>query len=296
MHPTGFPGVQGSNTSVSASPGAEGEAVVDSVKMGGMPELRLFAPAERDLDQVIGMLDRHVRNDKISIVPVLAPPGRADHLLQRLGGIPDHPDLAAIGFDQDFLADQFTTPIKGIDVALLSMASDLETTPWVHRQHGWIIEPPADWETAWSQDLKDRFTAAFEQTNPISPDTYLATMRDVIGAIREKTDAHIVLYGASTLGVELHPSYHGREDDHRLRAHRFNAAQIRLSMALGASIVDVDRLIANVGGKDHVSGPLGYDDTANDVIAEDVVYVLGDIGFFQKRPLVAQVGQEYGAA
>ncbi len=67
-------------------------------------------------------------------------------------------------------------------------------------------------------------------------------------------------------------------------------------MALGVSVVDVDRVIANVGGSDTVTGPLEYAAAAQTAIAEDLGYVLGDIGFFERRPLVAQVGQDWGAA
>jgi len=269
----------------------------ETVKLGGMPEMRLLAPAERDLDGVLQAVSDHTRSDATAIVVTTGATGRSDQFLQRLNGVADHPELDQIGLDDIFIADQFTRSLPdGADVVLLSMASDLEATPWIHRQKGWVVQPPPDWESTWSDELTARFKAAFESAGPLSPDAYMATMREVIASVRDRTGAHVILYGASTLGEDLNPSYHGRDDDHRLRLHKFNAAQIRLSMALGVSIIDVDLLIANVGGRTLVTGPLTYGDAARDVITEDIAFVLGDIGFFQKRPLVAQVGQEYGSA
>ena len=106
---------------------------------------------------------------------------------------------------------------------------------------------------------------------------------------------HVVLVGASTLGAHQPITYAGNEDDYRLRAHRFDAAQIRISMALGVSVVDVDRVIANESGKTNVLAPLEYSPEAQAAIADEMAFIFDDIGFFEKRPLVAQVGQEVQA-
>ena len=269
--------------------------------MGGKAVLKLFTQRERDISPIVdGLLGRHIskKYPSTTIQPILDRAGRSDHLLQKLSGGSIPSELTDMGFGGTFLKDQFSTPLAdpSIDVVVLSAASDLEATNWVHRSHGWAVSPPTDWTEVWSDNLRGRFEQEFEETDLLTADEYTSAIRDVIARIREVTGAHVILLGTSTLGGELVSTYFDREDDHRLRSHRFNAAQIRLSMALGVSVVDVDRIIANVGGATTVTAPLEYSAEAQDAIAADLVYVLHDIGFFEERPLVAQVGQEWGAA
>ena len=271
------------------------------VRMGGQAVLRVFAQGERDIGPILtgGSLGSviNARHPAVSIEAVVEPAGRTDLLQQKLAGDPVPTQLVDMGFGEAFLQAQFSTSIADptFDVVLLSAASDLAAAHWVHRTHGWIISPPADWRTEWSPELRTRIESEFEESGLLGADDYTAAVRDVIGRVRETSEAHILLVGASTIGEDLALTYHDRDDDHRLRSHRVNTAQIRLSMALGVSVIDVDRVIANVGGAGEVHGPLDYSDTAVTAICEELTYVIGDIGFFEERPLVAQVGQEWGA-
>lgn len=271
------------------------------VRMGGKPVLRVFAQGERDIGPILtdGYLQRAVttRHPSTTIEPVVGASGRIDQMVQRLagGGVPD--ELREMGFDRQFLDSQFSTPAadQDVDVVILSAASDLLATHWVHRDRGWILNPPADWRSAWPAELRIGFEEAFEESALLSAEEYFAGVRDVVLKIRDASGAHVVLFGASTIGEPMITTYAGHPDDHRLRAHRVNAAQIRLSMVLGVSVVDVDRVIANVGAEGEVAGPLDYNARAVNAICSEIDYVLDDIGFFENRPLVAQVGQEGGA-
>lgn len=266
-------------------------------KMGGRGVMRVFAQRERDVTPILDGALADAIGSRTQPEVLDAAPGRTDHLLQRLTAeVPD--ELIGMGFDEEFLQGQFSTPATDpdLDLILLSAASDLEARHWVHREQGWIIAPPDDWESAWPEQLRTRFQESFTRSEMLSAEEYMAAVREVVGRVRASSGAHVLLVGMSTVGGEDKLSYHDRPDDHRLRAHRLNAAQIRLSMALGVSVVDVDRVLANLGAAGEVVGPLAYSDRANRVIAEEIADIIADIGFFEDRPLVAQVGQETGAA
>jgi hypothetical protein len=90
---------------------------------------------------------------------------------------------------------------------------------------------------------------------------------------------------ASTVLAD-HDAYRGSREVAAL-----NLVCLQLSMETGVSIVDIDRTIAELGGTDHVVGQLRYSETADGAIANVVAGVLEDYGFFDDRPLLAQVGQ-----
>jgi hypothetical protein len=71
---------------------------------------------------------------------------------------------------------------------------------------------------------------------------------------------------------------------------RLNLACLQLSVATGVSIIDVDRMIAELGGDEHVIDVMRYGPIATGAIADEVVRVLDDYGFFDERPLLAQIG------
>jgi hypothetical protein len=58
----------------------------------------------------------------------------------------------------------------------------------------------------------------------------------------------------------------------------------------GISIVDVDRLIAELGAAGNVDGPAAYGPEACARIAAEIVRIIDDYGFLDERPLLAQVG------
>ena len=83
------------------------------------------------------------------------------------------------------------------------------------------------------------------------------------------------------------------DDDDRTRSLEIAAldlACLRLSVTTGISIVDADRIIAELGGDEHVAGVLEYSDVARRAIVDEVVRILEDYGWFDDRPVLAQVG------
>jgi hypothetical protein len=113
--------------------------------------------------------------------------------------------------------------------------------------------------------------------------------------VKERLDAHVLVHNASTVepGDQVH-NYHGREDTWALRVHQFNMALMELSVWEGISFIDVERLVAEHGAYRHVRQPGRYSAEVYEAIRREFRRVLEDIGFFEDRPLVMQVGRKGG--
>jgi hypothetical protein len=70
-----------------------------------------------------------------------------------------------------------------------------------------------------------------------------------------------------------------------------NLGCLELSVETGVSVVDVDRAIAELGADEHVLAPLTYSNEADHAITDVVADILVDYGFFDDRPVLAQVGR-----
>jgi hypothetical protein len=66
---------------------------------------------------------------------------------------------------------------------------------------------------------------------------------------------------------------------------------MELSVREGISVIDVERLVAEHGASRHVLQAGRYSPQVNQAICQELLRVLEDIGFFEDRPLVMQVGR-----
>lgn len=116
-------------------------------------------------------------------------------------------------------------------------------------------------------------------------------LRSVVRALRDRLGAHVLVFNCSTVDPDHRISnYRGlAEEPVSIRAHRLNLALVGLSATEGISIIDVDRVLAELGAGPHVTHVLDYSPEACDAICREVLRVLADYGFFEERPLVMQV-------
>lgn len=105
--------------------------------------------------------------------------------------------------------------------------------------------------------------------------------------------AHVLVCNASTYDPEPERAFNfaGIEDPPALRIARFDLALLEHSVAAGISVIDADRLLAELGAAAHVVALGAYSDTGYAAIAEEVLRVTADYGFFEARPLLPQVGR-----
>jgi hypothetical protein len=123
-----------------------------------------------------------------------------------------------------------------------------------------------------------------------------ANLVAAIGLIKEKVGAHVLIANASTLDPDHEVfDYHNLSDEPMsLRAHRLDLMLIGVSHSEGISVIDVDRIIAEVGGAKGVTAVLDYSVLGCQAIAAEIVRVIADYGFFDDRPLLAQAGAGAG--
>ena len=126
----------------------------------------------------------------------------------------------------------------------------------------------------------------------LDTDAFEADARRVANSLKEM-GAHVIFANVSTIDPhDTVTNYHGLSDDPpSLRAHKTALAILDLSNQLGVSVVDADRLLAEMGAAPHVEKIGHYDTQASDVICEEIKRILEDYGFFENRPLMAQSGK-----
>jgi hypothetical protein len=135
--------------------------------------------------------------------------------------------------------------------------------------------------------LSVRSGLADREDGRVDPRAYIDAVTAAADLVKATDGCLLLVNGSSVVP--------GPRDDERravsLDIARLNLAALRLSMATGLSVIDVDRIIAELGGDDHVTGVLEYAAAARAAIAEEAAYVLEDYGFFDDRPVLDQIGQ-----
>jgi hypothetical protein len=121
-------------------------------------------------------------------------------------------------------------------------------------------------------------------------------LQESLGALITRVKAargpHVLVWNCSSVVPEDRTSrYRTGDEPLAVRAHRMNLVLIDLSILHGISIVDLDRVVAELGAAHHVREAFRYSAEASAAGCEETLRILEDIGFFEERPLVAQVGR-----
>jgi hypothetical protein len=278
------------------------------LKMGGQKTLRLFLKGNADLSRSLlepcegkprfkaGLL-KHLSERYETPFCVEAwhePCGRSDLLLQELEGRTAPPELEALqlGVGASAFAQRTKLWDLASDVVVFSLQPEVAHPLWRHRQSGYLVYAPPRWQERATQEQQQRFSELFSPAGLLGVEQFKENFGRLINAVRERLDAHVVVFNCSSIDPENHIyNYHGREDDLSLRIHKFGLALIELSIQEGISVIDVDRQIAEMGCHRHVVSACHYSEEAYEAIGREFVRVLEDIGFFENRPLVMQIGQ-----
>lgn len=279
-------------------------------KLGGQKQLRIFLkgnddvvnsllPAENgDARRTPGLpaLLREKYGGAFEVELIHEPGERSDIFLQQLRGAPLPAEIARpdAGGQMHSLAAQFRTRLRerSVDIVVLGLQAEVEAPAWMHRTEGYRIGPPPGWQQEGDAQRKRWLAEAFSPIGQIPVSESKENFTRIIQTIKEELDAHVLVFNCSSIDPEDHiDNYCGREDNRELRTHKLNLALMQLSALEGISIIDVDRLIAELGGQQHVRQWCRYSPEAYAAIGQEFVRVLEDIGFFENRPLVMQMGQ-----
>ncbi len=131
-------------------------------------------------------------------------------------------------------------------------------------------------------------------TGRLDLEAYIADLKAVVDLLKVGRGSHIFFVNASTVDpTGPVRNYHRlTADPIAIRIHKLDLALIELSYQTGISIIDVDRVLAEMGAGRHVRRALDYSPEACAAIADEFVRVLDDYGFFEERPLLMQVGTQ----
>jgi hypothetical protein len=278
-------------------------------KMGGKPTLRVLVQESPDLVASLlspaawgnqrGTALQKIIRDKyggafnIELIP--HPAARSDLLLQELEQVAPPVVLRREAFEHDL--DMLVGPSENgripgdVDIVVLSLLPEVIESVWAHQDSGYLVDPPVGWKEAWTPRQRDWLRANFAPTGLLSADESKGNLIRVIRAAKERLDAHVIVLNCSPLDPDdLTHNYYGLEDTLALRVRKLNLAIMQLSASEGISIIDVERLVAELGGE-HVLKALLYSDEAHRAVSQEFLRVVEDIGFFQERPLLMQIGQ-----
>lgn len=227
------------------------ERGVMTARSGGKDVLRVFLKGNRDLTDVL--LSQSDGGGKMV-------EGLKELVAQRSTGavrvdIQHEPRSGHRRFAEEIAAGESALTSSGPDLAILSLGPDL------------LDEPAAD-------------SAAF-----------VADFTSVIVALKNQ-GTHVLILNASTVDPSLSVSnYSGIDEPFTRRAQRLDLELLKLSMNEGISVIDADQLLAELGAGDHVLAPLDYSSDACSALCAETFRIIEDYGFFEARPLLAQIGR-----
>lgn len=278
-----------------------------TLKCGGSGRLRVVIKGHRDLTDCLlppisqgngpqgGLVDRLREKWECAVTVLVEPGGRSDVFFQQLegGAIPDEWHESWPG-DPRRLAQAFSTGLldEPTDVVVLSLQSELLAPVWRHQPTGVLWSPPEGWEQEWTLAERQWVGERFAPGSLQSCDEFRGNFSRLIRTLKDRCEAHMIVFNCSSIDPSDHAhNYHDLEDTFAVRVNRFNLALMELSLLEGISIVDADHLLAELGGERHIVTAGRYSVEANEALCRECARVLGEIGFFEPRPLVMQIGQ-----
>jgi hypothetical protein len=182
---------------------------------------------------------------------------------------------------------------KKPDVIVLSIEPDLNQPLYHHKSEDFCFSPEPNWEQHWSDSQKAWLNREFEQVGLTDPNQYERDLLALVNAYRENWNSAVLILNASTIDPnDKIYTYRGLEDHLPLRINLFNLALLRVSMQAGVSIVDIDRLVAEVGAK-HVIKPLQYSDEVATIINQEIVRIIADLGLAENDQSLLRLDMPY---
>jgi hypothetical protein len=282
--------------------------VLITPKFGNKPNLSVLAFESPDLEGVLraghhesgaaktsfAERVREKHGDRFAVDMCFTPAYRTDILSQQIEG-PGYPAELAERFGPDAaLRDQFHNPFTGLeaDIVVLSILPDIRQRAWRHRSEGYLLTLTEDQRESLIPKQAAWFDETFEGVGRIGKAGYQEAFGKVVRVLKKDLDAHVILFGCSSIDLDdLTHNHHDLPETLAYRAALFNTEAIRFSFLEGISIVDVDRLVAEIPGENKVPAVFQYSEPVNTAVLGEFFRIVDDIGFFEDRPLLVQAGQ-----
>lgn len=227
--------------------------------------------ASPDVAQTIGrpgLLEERVGAERV----VREQPMRSDVLAQALSGVPA-PDSAP---DSIVRTAHTAAGDASTGLVVLSLHPDLFGGPvYRHRTSGWLLSEPAAADPAAAAWIE----AECDVAGPLGVEESAAQLRTVFAKLATDERA-IVVYNVSTYDPTDRTHHFGPEtpDPYAVVANRLVASLEHLAAEFGASVVDVDGALAELGAAGHVPRPGAFSAAAAEFITEDAVLLIDQSG------------------
>lgn len=212
---------------------------------------------------------------------------RSDQILQTLDGV-DPEKVAETRemlklnehyFEPTFFDPTFTTPQVPEagefpkTVVVMAIGTDETRQMYRHKEHGFIIDPGGWWlnqdlgRVLKDLDTVEWFRSNFERIGRLTVEEFKSNTRRLVGEIRSRIGAEVMFYNALALDP-ANPTHNYQlvKTAHAARRREFTIALAELSAELDFAIVDIDRILKNMGVEEQVDfahfpvdrmGPIG---------------------------------------
>jgi len=167
---------------------------------------------------------------------------------------------------------------ESVSLIVLSVAPDFVGRVWRHNDSGLLVHPPDGYEESWTEPEIAWLEAEFTRQPLQTIETIEEGLRHV-AADAAGRGTGLLVYNVSTVTPEEKIyTFAGRGGDTlAVRANRIDLLLDRLAAELDFSLVDVDRIVAELGAGEHMTASARYSDAACEAIAEEALTAIADL-------------------
>ena len=206
------------------------------------------------------------------------PPVRCDIVAQRLAVADGDQIELPIGIE-DWYATM-TDPLEIPDTTSLMILSLSEAVTALVRRHtetGILVQPPPSYREIWTDDQVAWLDHDFDDAPPTT-ETVAQALESISQAI-ESSQADLMVLNTSTFipGEKVYWFREGEPETTSVRSARINLVVDTLLKKLDVALVDVDRIAAELGAEQAVTGPGTYSGETLDVVADEAISMILDL-------------------
>jgi hypothetical protein len=228
-----------------------------------------------------GFLNDHLKpmgDSDLNLDIVRLRPTRCDIVAQRITGV-DGIDLGVPDGVKEWYATM-TDPVEIPDTAslmVLSLSEAITSVVLRHKESGVLVQPPIDHRHLWTQDQIEWLDQSFEVAPP-STEAITDALQSIARAL-ESSHADLVIFNTSTFipGEKVYWFPKGDPETISVRSARVNLVIDTLLKELDITLVDVDRITAEMGAGLAVTGPGTYSDETLGVVGQEAIAMILDL-------------------
>ena len=252
---------------------------------GGFDAVEAMVPlADSASDDGMAFLQRGIRFE------VEHEPGvRADCIMQAVTQLPEE----LPGADQidggEWLRGRIGSRLyeQSADVVVLTLEPNVTHYAWRHRASGRLLDGPDGVQQRWPAETARWLAEQCSAEGLLEPTRFKQEFSAVIAGLRRAGTPTIVVLNCCSIDPADHIACYSAVagDTNAVRVHRLNLALLELSATEGVSIIDIDRIVGELGADSHVSGFLNYSAQANEAIRHEFLRVIEDLGLLEIEPV-----------